>query len=106
MFDSFGDDKALLRAEINRAILEIDQEPAIHHVEEFIQLAMGVPMVFTFHNPESHDRFVYLAERLVVPLVRASIDELLHVDNLQRLMQDVEVSVVGKPLRRPLLFHV
>src|ERR1043166_5215604 len=46
-----------------------------------------------------------LAQRLVVPLVCAVFGELLHIDQFERAVQNVEVSLVRKFLRRIVGIH-
>ena len=51
---AFGNDESLARRKIDGAILEIDQKTPCNHVKEFIQVFMGMPMVFAFDDPEPH----------------------------------------------------
>jgi hypothetical protein len=55
-----------------------------------------MPVVFALDDAESYDRVVYLAKGLVPPFIGANVDEFLYIDNLKRLMEDVEVGLVGK----------
>jgi hypothetical protein len=70
---STRNDEALTRSKIDNAIFKIDQKMAIEHKEEFINVAMRVPVIFTLQNAQPNDCVIYFAERLVVPLVRAGI---------------------------------
>jgi len=80
MADPFGHDEALLGRKIDNAIFEIDQEMSIEDEKEFIDVFVFVPVIFALNHRQPNDRIVYLAKRLVVPLVRASIGQLLHID--------------------------
>jgi hypothetical protein len=53
-------------------------------------------MILALDDAEPHDGFVHFAQRLVVPLIRAGIDEARDVDDLERLFQNVEPRVVRK----------
>jgi len=75
-----GHDEALTRQKIYRAIFEIDQETSIEDEKEFINLFVFMPMIFALNYGQPDDRIVYLAQRLVVPLVRAGISQLLQID--------------------------
>ena len=55
--------------------------------------------------PPPNDRIVYLAKRLVVPFVRASIGQFLNIDQFKRSAQNVKVSLVRKILRRFIGIH-
>lgn len=105
MFHAFRHDEALLRSEIDRAIFQIDQETAIDDIEEFIKVAVRMPMILAFDHTEPHNRFVHLTEGLVVPLMRAGIGQLLHIHNFERTMQHVQESLVRKILCRVFRFH-
>ncbi len=105
MAHTFGHDEALTRQKIHRAIFEIDQETPIKDEKEFINLFVFMPMIFALNYGQPDDRIVYLAQRLVVPLVRAGIGQLLHIDQFKRTVQNVEVSFVRKILRRLIGFH-
>ena len=56
-------------------------------------------MVLALHNAKSHNRIVHTTKRLVIPFVGAGIDKLLNVDQLERFVQNVEMSFVWKILR-------
>jgi hypothetical protein len=99
MQDAFGNNDALAGREVEAAILEVDQEPAADHIEEFVFVLVFMPMIFALDHAETHDRFVHLAKGLVIPLVFAGVDEPRKIDHFQRLMQNVEPGVVGKPGR-------
>ena len=73
----------------------IDQEMAAHDVEELVFLLVLMPVIFSLHYAEPHDRFVHLAERLVVPRMRAGGDQPRHIDHFQRRMQNVKMRLVG-----------
>src|SRR5262249_32888362 len=92
-------DEALERLELDRAVLEVDEEAALEHEEELVVLVVLVPVVLTLEDAEADDRVVHLAERLVVPGVVALRDERGHVDDAQGRELDVEVRRVGIGLR-------
>src|SRR4029453_2850039 len=99
MAHTFGHDEALLRRKIDDAIFEIDQEMSVENEKEFIDIFGFVPVVFARNHPQPDDRIVYLAKRLVVPLVCAGIGQFLHIDYFQRSAQNVEVILLRKILR-------
>ncbi len=96
MPNPFRNHKALARPKLDNFVFEIDQEMAVENKEEFVDVIMLMPVVFALQHAESHDRVVHLTKSLVVPFVRARIDQLLHVDDFKRSMQNVQVSLVGK----------
>jgi len=100
-----GNNKALPRHKLNYAIFEIDEEPPIKHEEEFVDVVMFMPVILTLHHGHPDNRIVHLAKRLVVPFVGASVSQLLHIDNFERSMQNVEVSFVRKILPRSVGIH-
>lgn len=95
----FGITTPLARLQIDRSTFDIDQQASFYDVEELIILIVLVPMVFAFHHCQPHNRVVHLAKRLVVPLVLALVGQGFFVDQLQRLVQDVEVYHVREFLR-------
>ena len=80
MAHTFGNNKALLRRKINNAIFEIDQEMSVENKKEFFDIFVFVPVIFALNYRHPYDRIVYLAKRLVVPLVRAGIGQFLDID--------------------------
>src|SRR3989475_3421575 len=88
-------DEALARRELDRAALEIDDEAPRDDVEELVFGVVLVPVVLPLHHTKPHDGVVDLAQRLVVPGMGARIDQRLDVDELERPVAHVEVSVVG-----------
>jgi hypothetical protein len=86
----------LARAEVHRAVLEVDQETAADHEEEFVVAFVVVPMVFALQHAHPHDRFVHRAQGLVVPGMRIGGDERRDVDHFARRISDVQVGVVRK----------
>src|SRR5207248_11359315 len=87
------------------AIFESDEEPPIKHEEEFVDVVVFMPVILTLHHGHPDNRIVHLTKRLVVPFVGASVSQLLHIDNFERSMQNVEVSFVRKILRRSVGIH-
>src|SRR6202022_2147898 len=78
---------------------------AVENKEEFVNVVMLVPVIFTLQYAQPHDRVVYLAKSLVVPFVCAGIGQLLHVDELKGLVQNVEIGFVRKIFDRLFRFH-
>jgi len=98
MGHAFWNDKPLTRRKIDRATFEVDQETSFYDIKEFIEVFVLVPVVFTLNHAKANDRIVHAAERLIVPFVGTRIDKLLHIDDFQRLMQNVQVRLVRKTL--------
>ena len=99
MAHALGNNKALPGSKIDNAIFEIDQETSVQNEKEFVDVVVLVPMIFALHHRESDDGVVHLAKRLVVPLIRAGIRQLLRIDQFKRSVQNVQVSFVRKILR-------
>ena len=99
MSNAFGYDKPLSRRQLNDSIFEINQELAFDNIKKFVDVRVRMPMIFTFDDAEPDNRVVNLGQGLVPPFVGAGIDELLHIHDLQRFMQDVEVRL-GRELLR------
>jgi hypothetical protein len=97
--DSFRNDKALPRRELDCSVLEINQELTLDNIEKLIVGVMLVPVVFALHNAKTHHGLIDLAQRLVVPLGRASVRERLFVDQFQWFVKNVQMSLVGVGLR-------
>ncbi len=96
MPNSFRHDETLPRTKLDHLVFKIDQEMAVENKEELVDVVVLVPVIFTLQHPQPHDRVVHLTKSLVVPFVRARIDQLRHVDDFKRSMQNVQVSLVGK----------
>lgn len=94
MANTFGNNKTLSRVEIDNAIFKVDEEISIENEKEFVNVLVLVPMVLALHHRHPDDGVIYFAKRLIVPLVRASIREFLHIDQLEWCMQNVEISFV------------
>lgn len=105
MAHAFWDDEALTWQKINCATFEIDQETSVQNKKEFINLLVFVPVILALHYCHPDDRIVHSAKRLIVPFVLAGIGQFLHIDQFQRSVQNVEVSLVRKILRRFVWFH-
>jgi hypothetical protein len=73
---------------------EIDQQFSVDYVKEFIVGVVLVPVVFALNNGHANYRIIHLAERLVVPLVRARIGQGLLVDQLHRLVENVQARLI------------
>src|SRR5262245_29938739 len=91
----------LPRRQLDAAAFEIDEQPSFDDVEELVLVVVMVPVVFALDHAQAHHRFVDLAQRLVPPAVRATVDQAAHVHDLERRMEDVEVGdvrIVGRRL--------
>ena len=105
MAHTFGNNKALPWSKIDNAILEIDQEMSVQNEKEFINILVFVPVIFALHHGHPDDGVIHFAKRLVIPRVRAGIGQFLHIDQFKRSVQNVQVSLVGKILRRFVGIH-
>ena len=95
MQDAARHDKALSRAEFDRTSLQIDDELALNDIEELVVGVVLVPVILALHHTESDHGVIHLAERLVVPLELASVDQRLEVDNFKSAIEDVETCLIG-----------
>jgi hypothetical protein len=105
MTDAFGNNKALPRAEIDNTIFKVDEEISIENEKEFINVRVLMPVILALHHRHPDDGVVDLAKRLIVPLVRARIGQFLHIDQFEWTVENVEVSLIWKILRRFVWFH-
>ena len=78
-------------SEIDRAVFEVDDEVPVEDKEELIVIVVFVPVILALHDPQSNHRVVDLAERLIVPLVRAGFDECRNVHQAQGGELDVQM---------------
>ena len=79
MHHTARDRKSLLGHELDGAVFEVDEEPAVDNVEELIIGIVLVPVILTLEDAQANNRFVHLAERLVVPLEFASVGKSFRV---------------------------
>src|SRR5438270_4083964 len=93
---AFRYNESLARSEFNGAVFKIDEQLAFDYVEKLVVIVVFVPVIHAFDDSNSYHRSVHLAERLVVPLMRSCVGKRFFVDQLQRLMQNIQSSVVGK----------
>lgn len=91
---TFWHDETLFRRKLDDAIFEIDQKTPVDHVEKLIDFFVLVPVIFTLNHGQPNDRIIYIAERLVPPPIGAGIGQLLHIDEFERSVQNVEMSLV------------
>src|SRR5260370_35448166 len=105
MPNPFRHDESLLRSKIDSFVFKIDQEMAVENKEEFVDVVMLVPVVFALQNAQPHDRVVHLTKSLVVPFICARIDQLLNINDLKRLVENVEIGFVRKIFDRLLRFN-
>ena len=103
MHYALGHDKAFPGLKINRAPLKVNDEVSVQHEEKFVVLVMLVPVIFALHHAETHYRIVYLAKRLVVPPVRARLDQrgYIHLGQCRKL--DIQKSCIRIGF---IVFHV
>jgi hypothetical protein len=94
MGDPFGNDKALLRLQVDRPTLKIDDEVPLKNKEKLIIVLVFVPVIFALHDAKTHDGVVDLAKRLVIPTVRASTDERRDVHDTQHWELQIQVGSV------------
>ena len=94
MLDAFGNDKSLVWLQINRAIFEIDDKVPLQDKEELIVVVMFVPVVLALQDPEANNGVVHLAERLVIPFIRARFHHGWNVHQVKGRKLDIEVSGV------------
>ncbi len=99
MPDAFGNDKSLLWLQINRAIFEIDDKVPLQDKEKLVVVVMFVPVVLALHDPQANNGVVHLAERLVIPLIRAGFHQGWNVHQAERWKLNIEVSSVRMILR-------
>ena len=99
MTHTFGNNKALPRSKIDNAILEIDQEMSVQDEKEFVDIFVFVPVIFALNHRHPDDGVIHFAKRLVIPFVGTGIGQLLHIDELKRSVQNVQVRFVRKILR-------
>jgi hypothetical protein len=90
--------EALPRSKFNYPMFQINEEPSLNNVEEFIILIVFMPVVFPFENTQADYGAIHLAERLVEPLVCAHIGHCFLVNCLQRAIFDIETCFVRKIL--------
>ena len=94
MEDSFGNDRALPRAELHGSAFEIDQQLPFDNVEKLVVIVVLVPMIFALDDSKTNHRPIHLAKRLVEPLIGARTRERFFVNEFQWLMKDVESRLV------------
>jgi hypothetical protein len=99
MHHAFRNYDGFARGQVEATILEIDKQLAADHVEELIFVVVLMPMIFAVDNSEPDDRLVHFAQRLVVPLIAARIDERRDVNHFQRAVQNIEPGVVRESCR-------
>ena len=93
---TLGNHDALAGREIDRAVLQIDQEPPTDDVEELILALVMMSVIFAVHDAEAHHGFVHLTESLIVPLIGAGRRQSRHIDDLERRVQNVQSRIVRK----------
>ena len=77
---AFWYNESLTWRELHDALFQIDKQLAFDDVEELVIVVMFVPVVLALDHSNSHYGRVYLAERLVIPLMRSCVGKRLLVD--------------------------
>ena len=85
---------------------QINQQLAFNDVKEFIVVSVLVPVVLALDDSQPNDGIVDLAERLVEPFVSGCMRYRLRVNDLERLVGDVEVRLIRELSRVCHLFLV
>jgi hypothetical protein len=57
---------------------------------------MFVPVVFAFNGRHAHHGVVHLAQGLIEPLVFVRARNRVHIDQLKRLVKDIESCFIGE----------
>jgi hypothetical protein len=94
MDDSLGNDKSLSWLERDGLVLKVNQQLTVDDVEELIVGIVLVPVILTFKDAKPNHGFIYLAQRLVIPLELASIGKGLGIDNFQGLVENIQAGFV------------
>src|SRR5438445_380871 len=94
MHHALRDRKPLSRCELDGPAFEINHETPLHDIEELVFLVVLVPVELALQHAEPHDAVVHAAKRLVIPGIRARIDERLNVNQLERSIFGVEIDRV------------
>ncbi len=92
---TFGNDESFSRLKLYAPAFQVDDQPAVDHIEEFILVIMFVPMIFALDHTDPHHGRIDLAESLVEPR-DMRVRKLLLVDELQGAVQNIESRVVGE----------
>lgn len=103
MPNSLRYDEGLTRVEghdsprcIVRSWFQVDQQPTVDDIEEFVVARVLVPMVLALDDAESNDRIVHSNERLIVPRVTHRADDGIERNRLEGRTQDIEMRFVGE----------
>lgn len=83
MHHAFRDGKSLPRCQLDRPAFQVNHEPALDHIEEFVFIVVLVPVEFSLLDAQSHDRVIHPAQRLVLPGILACIHQRLHVHKFE-----------------------
>jgi hypothetical protein len=96
--NSLGHDKSFLRTKLNGSTLQIEDQQAFQHKEEFIINIVLVPVMFAVPDAETDDGVIDPAKSLVTPIHLACVDHGRNVNRCKRWKSDrwiggVEVCV-------------
>lgn len=90
-----GHDESLLCLQVDRAVLQVNDEVTLEHEEKLIIGVMLVPVILSLHHTQTNHGIVHCAQRLVIPLVSARFDERGNVHHGEVRELDVQVCSVG-----------
>ncbi len=96
MHHTFGNHESLQGLQVDRSVLEVDDEMSLEDEKELVVIVVLVPVIFALHHPDADHRVVHFAQRLVVPLVAALRDEGGNIHHGQRCELDVQVRGIRK----------
>src|SRR5437867_3526270 len=91
-----GNRECLPRVQLNRPVLQVDQELSLDHVEEFIFLFVLMPMELALDNAQTDHAITHPAQRLVIPTLLACVRERLDVNQFERTEAGIEVDGIGR----------
>lgn len=99
MQDSFGNRKTLVRIQVNRPALKVDQQLPVKHEKEFIVVVMLMPMILSPNDANPHYTVVHSGEGLIEPLIFTFPNNSWNIDYLEVLELNVKLSYIGKMFR-------
>jgi hypothetical protein len=96
MGDALRDHHRLAGPQVEHPVLQVDDKPARDDIKELVFIIVFVPVILTLNDTQADHRVVGLAEGLVEPLVSTVLHNDVGVDQLQRVVENVEAGLVGK----------
>ena len=94
---AFRNNESLSGLELNGPAFQIDDQPAIDYIEEFIVVVMFVPVIFTLDHADPDNRCVDLTKRLIEPR-HLGIGERFLINDFEGSVQEVESCIVREIL--------